>query len=479
MKKAKKVLLSVVAMTLVAVLSVAGTLAYLQDSTEDVVNTFEANQVKVTLTEPEGEKYSIVPGTSEAKTPKVTVTNTIDCYVYIQVTDATSVDGKKLVTYEIADGWNPLEGYTNVYYRVVGKGDKLKEFPVIKDNTVSYPASITNEDMLDAEGKLRTDIKLTFKASAVQKEPFGTPENAWKQIPAEVATADEFTAAVAAGKPVTLTEDITLSGGLPKSADKETEIDLGENTITIENAGATSIGNGESLILKNGELVFEGLRASNTAIGTTGDAKVTLENVNITSSGACVFPQGPAEITITNSTLNSPNSYCISTNANSPANYNAKIHVKDSTLNANTAVLINVPCELTMDNCTVNGEMHGVIVRGGTAVLNNCTINNTAADDSLANYFDSRNWGSGNTMNLAGITIGNKVADSSTSYRYPSKVTLNNTTVTSTNYPTIYIWGNPTEENGVTLTYDAASSVGTVVYGGGYAVVNGTVQTKE
>ncbi len=482
----KSIALSIASVATAATLLFGGvTYAYLQDNSEDVVNTMKTNKVLVDLYETkDGEKvmsneYDIIPGATATKDPTVSVDNTVPAYVFVEITDTSN----GFIKYELIDGWLPLEGKDNVYYRDVpakaNPTDPDQVFGILKNNQITFDKSIQNSDMVEADGKtLKAPYTLTFKAFAIQQEGFESVQDAWLGVaPAEVATVEDFTAAIASGKSVKLTENIALTGSIPKSADKETEIDLGTKTLTVTNANSTAIAADESLTLKNGNIEFSGLGASNASIMMNDGGKLTLDNVNLTSSGVGVYPKGPAEITVTDSVMNCPNSYCVSTNASTPYNYNSRIHLQNSEFNGKSPILINVPCELIMDNCTVNGEMHGVIVRGGTAVLNNCTINNVAADNSLHDYFDTRNWGQGNTLNLAGITIGNKVADSSTSYQYPSNVTLNNTTVTSTCHPTIYIWGNNTEANGVTLNYDAASSVGTVVYGGGCAVVNGVTQT--
>ena len=196
MERNKKILLIALSVLLVVATAVGGTFAYLRSETDDVVNTFKANGVTVTLTETTGNSYNIVPGTVQAKDPAVTVENTLDVYTYVEVTDAT--DG--LVDYTLAAGWLPLgDAYPNVYYREVKVDDAVKTFPVLNNNQVSYPASLTNEDMLeDNNSTLRTDIKLTFQAIAIQKDPFGDPIKAYLQeAPASVTNSEELLTAIA------------------------------------------------------------------------------------------------------------------------------------------------------------------------------------------------------------------------------------------------------------------------------------------
>lgn len=444
------------------------------------MNTFEANKVKVELKETTGYEYHIIPGTSETKDPKVTVDNTVDCYVFVKVTDTS--DGA--VTYELAEEWKKVDGYSDVYYREVSADAGNKEFDVLKDNQVSYSASLTNADMLDKDGNLREDIKLTFTAYAIQKIK-GTegdknvefsPEKAWEQIPVivSVKTAEDFVKSVesaAVNEVVQLEEDIEINTAIPQSSSGTTNIDLNEKKLTV-NSNSTTVSEGNLLTLENGTIEVKGLGdAAYSAISVTSGARLSVENVTMNVDGAALFPIGQdTEISVVNSEITSRDSYCVSTNAATPDNYGVKINLKDSTLKAPTAVMVNIPCSLTMENCKVEADMHGVVVRGGTAVIKDCEINNSG-DGKYLDYFNNTNWGSGNMVNLAGITIGNK----STGYQYPSDVTLINTKVTSVTYPRVYMYGNADEKNGAVLTYDTASDIGEATYGGGYVVVNGEV----
>ncbi|MCB6993029.1 hypothetical protein LI177_05965 [bacterium 210820-DFI.6.37] len=476
--KKKKLTTTGLAIALAALLLIGGgTFAYLQSSTGDVVNAFNTNQVKVDLTETTGESYNIIPGTSETKDPKVTVDNTVEAYVFVEVTDTT----EKLVTYDIAEGWKLLDGYDNVYYREVEANATEKEFAVLKDNKVTYSADLKNSDMLEEGGVLKKGIELTFKAYAIQKEGFENAlVQAWLNLNGEAVTVDSteaFTDAIktaTSDQVITLEDDITLSTAIPQSDNEITYIDLGGNTLTTTANSSTAVEGGKTLVLENGTVKYEGTAANVSSINVTTGSSVTLRNVVMEAKGATIYPKGDAaEVNVIDSTVKSENSYCVATNAATVDNYNVEINLTDSTFEGPTAVLINVPGNLNMNKCTVNANMHGVVVRGGTAVIENCKIANTSNDDWAVRYFDETDWGTGNMLPLAGITIGNKKTNS---YQYPSNVTLTNTTVTSVLYPVIYTYGNTTEENGVTLTYDGKIKDNDVIYGGGYVTINGTVQ---
>ena len=131
--------------------------------------------------------------------------------------------------------------------------------------------------------------------------------------------------------------------------------------------------------------------------------------------------------------------------------------------------------------------MHGAVVRGGTATFTNCHISLNYPDndaESMAKYFLNRNWGQGNTVNLAALTIGNKHA---TSYQYPTNVSLVNTEVKvegdyESYFPSLYAYANSGEGLGVTLTYDENCTFtgGTgMSYGSTNIVVNRTAVNAE
>lgn len=115
--------------------------------------------------------------------------------------------------------------------------------------------------------------------------------------------------------------------------------------------------------------------------------------------------------------------------------------------------------------------MHGVVVRGGTAVINGSDIALNYTDENAeesAHYFDDKNWESGNTLNIAAMTIGNK---HTTAYQYPTNVTLTDTKVYTTGdnasyFPAMYVYANQGEGLGVTLNYDAQCTfTGGITYG--------------
>ncbi len=282
--KKSKVLASVAAVVLaLSMLLGAGTYAYLTDETDDVTNTFSTNQVTVDLEETTGDDYEIVPGTSQAKDPTVTVTNTVDAYVFVEVTDTT--DG--LVEYAIADGWTLLDGYDNVYYRVVSADDETKSFSVLAGDTVYYSAALENSDMLDEEGNLKDGLELTFKAYAIQMEPFASNvEAAYAAAKGETTIAvdaDSLQDSIDSGESyIVVNEDIETDESITIPSGADVTLILSGTTITNTTNDAIVVEDGGTLSITGGTV--DATAHGKAAIRNNQGGTVVAENVTFTRS---------------------------------------------------------------------------------------------------------------------------------------------------------------------------------------------------
>ena len=275
--KKSKVLTSVAAVVLAASMLIGGgTYAYLQGESDDVINEFNANQVTVDLKETTGNSYEIIPGTTQKKDPKVTVNATVPAYLFVTVEDET--DG--LVDYAIADGWTKLDGYDNVYYREVAASDAAQEFDVLAGNTVSYDAALENSDMTDEEGNLKDGLALSFKAYAIQKDPFNDPADAYLAKDAvKVEDAESLQKQIDSGSSVILVSgDIKVTESVRIPEGKNVKLVL-SGTVTADNADAIVVENGAAFELSGGKIVAAPAKA---AVYNEGTA--TIENITITRS---------------------------------------------------------------------------------------------------------------------------------------------------------------------------------------------------
>lgn len=425
--KKSKVLTSVAAVVLaVSMIIGGGTYAYLEAESDDVVNKFNTEQVTVALDETGDKEYDIIPGTSEDKDPKVTVTNSVDAYVYVTVEDTT----QGLVDYEIADGWLPLDGYENVYYREVAAGEEPQEFYVLKDNKVSYDAALTNANM---EGK--EDLKLTFKAYAIQKAPFNEPVAAWEGKDSVVKTEEELTQAITNGKPVTLSTDMSVDVSTINNVGNS-QINLNGKTLTIDGSTYMQVANGETISFANGTVNFDNTNPNYISVNVGEGSTVNFDNTEVDMKGKSILVNygiNTATVNVEDSTIYTSDYYCISTNASDlTSGKNVVINVINSSLTADdpngdcTAILMNVPGTLTIDNSTITAGRQAVIVRTGTATIKDSTLINTLEYTS-ANWakYDNTGWGSGNEVPVAVLVAG----DRATAYPWNTEVTLDNVTL--------------------------------------------------
>ena len=198
----KKTLALLLAVMLAVGCAVGGTVAWLLDTTDEVVNTFSVGNIDITLTEtpntdstPDDDKAEndiwkaqIVPGYKYAKDPVVTVkANSEACWLFVEVSEpninVTVGEGDSAETYTTSDfmqytlnfnDWNKGDGTSipaNVYYKeianspfthyiLVGEGEG--EF---KNGYVTIPETVTKEMM---DKLTETEYKLSFKAYAAQ-----------------------------------------------------------------------------------------------------------------------------------------------------------------------------------------------------------------------------------------------------------------------------------------------------------------------
>lgn len=198
----KKVLALALALVLIVGATVAGTVAWLMDSTGEVVNTFTAGNINIDLAETVDNEFKILPGTEETKDPVVTVeANSEDCWVFIQVKEennVAAVDGNGVTTHEYftwaidSNYWTKLSDvngivtyYANTKYETIASD---VSYNVLANQKVAYSDQLT-KDMIDklynTDGTIKTEVqpKLSFKAFAVQAEAGTDAITAWATVP--------------------------------------------------------------------------------------------------------------------------------------------------------------------------------------------------------------------------------------------------------------------------------------------------------
>ena len=183
----KKSLALVLALAMIVVCVVGGTLAWLIDKTDPVTNTFTTSDVDITLTETTT-NYQMIPGYTIAKDPKVTVkAGSEDCYLFVKVEKSTNFDN--YMNYAIDTAWTELESGVyyikidteaekNVAYNVLGAGSATYSNVAYtwSDNQVLVKPTVTKTDMNALKADDATQPTLTFTAYAVQLNKNNTTE---------------------------------------------------------------------------------------------------------------------------------------------------------------------------------------------------------------------------------------------------------------------------------------------------------------
>lgn len=192
----KKGLALILALTLLTVGIVAGTLAWLTAKSDTVTNTFTTSDITVKLQETTGTSYKMIPGYDLEKDPKAwVVAGSEDCYLFVKLdwannTYTSGETTKNYLTWAIADGWTQLDGVDGVYYRIVKSGDMssdngvTKSYPVLKDNKVTVSGDITKEMMNAFTAANLPKLTITAYASQLYKSAGVefTAAEAWKNV---------------------------------------------------------------------------------------------------------------------------------------------------------------------------------------------------------------------------------------------------------------------------------------------------------
>ncbi|MCI6918671.1 hypothetical protein MR813_06505 [bacterium] len=393
-----------------------------------------------------------------------------------------TIDGGTYTSYKDPFDVEPNGSGTTTEGAALGISQHATNLPidvVVNGGTFNGAYAIWEKDVQNEEA--RDQIKLTVNngtfngAIYSQNNPNAIIKGTYSDPSALHYLADDADVKIEMTADNEITSEVSVS--------QKAEINLNDHKLKVS-AYFSTIGSG-SLAISNGSIECVDPSVANPLIRSYGSSHMSFDDVVMTSNGSAVYVGDECNFTIKNSTIEAE-VYGISTNASNP-NQNPTINIESCTIKGNDPVLVNIPCSLTVKASNLNGIMHGAVVRGGTATFTDCQISLNYPDndaESMAKYFLNRNWGEGNMVNLAALTIGNKHA---TSYQYPTNVSLVNTEVKvegvyANYFPSLYAYANSGEGLGVTLTYDENCTFtgGTEMsYGSTNIVVNGTAVNAE
>lgn len=190
-----KLVVAMLAVTLLIGCAIGGTVAWLTDKTDAVTNTFTYGDINIDLWEhaydattnalgtskvTKVENYRIIPGVDLPKDPTVTVkANSEACWLFVKVEKSGTFVTDK-VTYSIDDTvWTQLDNVAGVYYKKIDTLTASEtDYNILKDKKVTVSQGLTkNEINSIKEGQ--KNPTLTFKAYAVQLDAAKTAAEAW------------------------------------------------------------------------------------------------------------------------------------------------------------------------------------------------------------------------------------------------------------------------------------------------------------
>jgi len=211
--EAKKVTALVLCAILLVVGSVTGTMAYLNDTSEVVTNTFTVGKVNIKLDEAkvdeygvkdgdtrvESNTYKLIPGHTYVKDPTVYVKGDSEpCYVRVKVTlsDTASLNnvfpGNEsngvFLLQNFVDGWNSdvwqYKNYDNGIYEfryrdkvTIPAGTNADAYVALVPlfTSITIPSDVDGDDL----EKLADSFNIEVVAHAIQADSFANADAAW------------------------------------------------------------------------------------------------------------------------------------------------------------------------------------------------------------------------------------------------------------------------------------------------------------
>ncbi len=190
-----KLVVAMLAVTLLIGCAIGGTVAWLTANTAPVVNTFTYGDINIDLWEhaydattnalgtskvTKVENYKIIPGVDLPKDPTVTVkAGSEACWLFVKVEENGKFVTDKVI-YSIDDTvWTQLDNVAGVYYKKIETltaGEK--DYNILKDKKVTVSPELTKGEINSIEEGQKNPT-LTFKAYAVQLDAAQTAADAW------------------------------------------------------------------------------------------------------------------------------------------------------------------------------------------------------------------------------------------------------------------------------------------------------------
>lgn len=258
--------------------------------------------------------------------------------------------------------------------------------------------------------------------------------------------------------------------------EEDVEIDLNRHKLTLKGDSRMAANKAE-IRISNGYIESESGSAEIFRLFANEGGKVVVEDVEMYVPGTTGvgFNQGAnnARLEVRNSTIVA-GKYAVGTNAADPVS-GAEIVIENSTLKAQTPILVNINAKIKITDCEFEGTVQGGLFRGGQYEVTGSTfILKSGTEQSGETYLDG-DWADGNKAPGAALVVGNKA---SSAYQYPTVLKISDSELQSEgtgSSPAVYVYANQGEGLGVTIDYDGCEFTGDFEVASGNVTVNGSV----
>lgn len=273
-------------------------------------------------------------------------------------------------------------------------------------------------------------------------------------------------------------EESTGQDGDPNRivVEEDVEIDLNGHKLTLKGDSRMAANNAE-IRISNGYIESESDSAEIFRLFANEGGKVVVEDVEMYVPGTTGVGFNPgannARLEVRNSTIEA-GKYAVGTNAAKPVS-GAEIVIENSTLKAQTPILVNIDAKIKITDCRFEGTVQGGLFRGGQYEVTGSTfILNSSTEQSGETYLDG-DWADGNKAPGAALVVGNRA---SSAYQYPTVLKISDSKLQSKgtgSSPAVYVYANQGKGLGVTIDYDGCEFTGDFEVASGNVTVNGSV----
>ena len=302
-----------------------------------------------------------------------------------------------------------------------------------------------------------------------------------------ISSVDRLMNALENGGRVMLAQDMEIDRSSEESTgpdddpnrivvDEDVEIDLNGHKLTLKGDSRMAANNAE-IKISNGNIESESKSAEIFRFFANEGGKVVVEDVEMNVPGTTGVGFNPgannARLEVRNSTIVA-GKYAVGTNAAKSVS-GAEIVIENSTLKAQTPILVNINAKIKITDCEFEGTVQGGLFRGGQYEVTGSTfILNSSTEQSGETYLD-KNWADGNKVPGAALVVGNRA---SSAYQYPTVLKISDSKLQSKgtgSSPAVYVYANQGEGLGVTINYDGCEFTGDFEVASGNVTVNGSV----